>query len=112
MAITYSWGTWEEVWYGGQFRCVFTEAYPERDGMIHATGLYRAVDGETLDDIDTFQDRIAERTAVARDGNGGLLVRREFAELLALMPAFLQEVSARFSDLSEAVAPDCCQSCS
>ena len=99
MAITYAWGTWEERWQRGQFSCVFVESCPDPDGMLHATGLYHAVNGEMFDDIDTFQERIAERTAVVGDGVGGVLVRQEFAEVLATMPLFLQEVSERFEDI-------------
>jgi hypothetical protein len=104
MTITYSWGTWEDRWPKGQFCCVFVEAQPGSDGMIHATGLYHAVDGEMLTDVATVQERISERTAVVGDGSGGLLVRKEFAELLAIMPAFLQEVSERYDDMSEAAS--------
>jgi hypothetical protein len=104
MATKYSWGTWEDRWPKGRFRCVFVEAQPEPDGMIHAMGLYHAVDGDTLDDITTLQDRISERTAVAGEDGRGVLVRKEFAELLAIMPAFLQEVSERFDEMSEATS--------
>jgi hypothetical protein len=96
---TFSWGHWEETWPDGKFRCVFVEANPSSDGMIHATGLYRAAAGESFDDIDTYQDRMAERTAIAIDGNGGLLVTKEFAGLLATLPKFLQEASRRIERL-------------
>jgi hypothetical protein len=98
VAIVYSWGTWEERWPKGRFSCVFVEAQPGPNGMIRAAGLYRAVDGDMFDDIATFEERISDRTAVVGDG-GGVLVRKEFAELLAIMPAFLQEVSERFDDI-------------
>lgn len=98
---SYSWGHWEEAWPKGRFRCVFVEANPASDGMIHATGLYRVTAGESLDDIDTFQDRIAERTAVTIDSNGGLVIRKEFAELLATLPYLLQEASRRFGVLGQ-----------
>lgn len=101
MAINYRWGSWEERWHKGRFSCVFVEARPKSDGMIHAAGLYRAADGETFDDIDTFQEKISERMAVVGDDGRGVLVRKEFSELLAIMPAFLQEISERFEDMSE-----------
>ena len=75
MGTTFAWGHWEEGWPEGQFRCVFVEANPTSDGMIHATGLYRATPGESFDDLDTYQDRIADRTAVTTDGNGELLIQ-------------------------------------
>ncbi len=104
MGISYRWGSWEERWHKGHFSCVFVEAHPESDGMIHATGLYRAVDGECFDDIDTFEDKISERMAAVGNGAGGVMVRKEFSELLAIMPAFLQEISERFDGISEMVA--------
>jgi hypothetical protein len=106
MVVTYAWGRWEEDWPAGRFRSVFVEAQSQPDGMIHATGLYRAVDGDTLYDIDTFQEMIAERAAVVIDGSGGLLVRTEFAELLTLMPAFLQELKERLGDGDELASSD------
>lgn len=96
MAVNYSWGSWEERWPKGRFCCVFVEAHPASNGMLRAAGLYRAVDGDVLDDIATFEERIAERTAVVGEQGGGVLIRKEFAELLAIMPAFLEEVSERF----------------
>ena len=104
MAITYTWGSWEETWQNGRFSCLFVESYPDPDGMIHATGLYHAANGEMFNDIDTFQDRISDRTAIVGDSRGGVLVRKEFAELLATMPLFLQEVSERFEDILSGVA--------
>lgn len=102
MATSYAWGRWEEDWPKGRFRCVFVEAHSQPNGMIHATGLYRAADGDTLYDIDTFRDAIAERTAVIVDANGDLAVKTEFAELLTLMPAFLQELKEQLDNTAEA----------
>ena len=82
MAITYTWGRWEEEWPNGRFRCVFVESSPQPDGMIHATGLYHAVNGDTLYDIDTFRDAIVDRAAIIADDCGEVLVKAEFAELL------------------------------
>jgi hypothetical protein len=106
MAITYAWGRWEEKWPNGRFRCIFVEAKPQPDSMIHATGLYRAVNGDTLYDVDTFQEMIEERAAVIIDGSGSVLVRVEFAELLTLMPAFLQELRERLDDTDELASSD------
>jgi hypothetical protein len=106
MAVTYAWGTWKEDWPKGRFRCVFVESQSQPDGMFHATGLYRAVDGDTLYNIDTFRETIAERAAVIIDGSGGVLVRTEFAELLTLMPAFLQELKERLGDTDEFASSD------
>jgi hypothetical protein len=47
--------------------------------MIHATGLYRAVNGDTLYDVDTFQEMIEERAAVIIDGSGNVLVSPHFS---------------------------------
>jgi hypothetical protein len=97
MAVSFVWGCWEEEWLSGRFRCVFVEAEPQPDGMIHAAGLYRAIPGESFDDLDTYQDQIAERAVVTIDGNGELLVRNEFAELMGTLPVFLQEASRRLN---------------
>jgi hypothetical protein len=97
MAVTYSWGHWEERWLNGQFQCVFVEVCPQSDGLIHASGLYRAVDGDTLNDIDTFQEAIEARSAIVADARTGVLVKSEFAELLAIMPAFLDELAERLT---------------
>jgi hypothetical protein len=99
MAAVFTWGHWEEQWPGGQFRCVFVESNHTSDGMIHASGLFRAVPGESLDDLDSYQDRITDRMLVATDGNGGLVVRKEFAELVATLPVFMQEASKRIRRL-------------
>ena len=37
MAVTYTWGTWEESWQRGRFSCVFIESYPDPDGMIRTS---------------------------------------------------------------------------
>jgi hypothetical protein len=100
MASTYAWGDWEEKWPNGRFRCVFVESQPQPDGMICATGLYLAVDGDILYDIDKYQEVIRERAAVVADDNSKLLVKAEFAELLTLMPGFLQELTERLEELS------------
>jgi hypothetical protein len=105
MEITYSWGMWEETWPNGRFQCVFCKADPRSNGMIHATGLYRASQGDTLFDIDTFQEEIRERAAVICDGRDGVLVKGDVAELLTLMPAFLQELSDRLGAHPSGPAP-------
>jgi hypothetical protein len=101
MAINFTWGYWKEEWPNGQFRCVLVEASPASDGMIRATGLYRATPGEVFEDLDTYADQIANRTAVTTDGNGALLIRKEFAELLGTLPNVLQEVADRLGLLAD-----------
>lgn len=99
MATTYAWGHWQEEWPEGRFRCIFVETNTESDGMLHATGLYRTTPGETFDDLETYQDRIDDRTIVVTDDNGSLLIKKEFAELLATLPNFLQMASRRLNRL-------------
>lgn len=105
MAANFTWGRWEEKWSNGRFQCVFVEANPAADGMIHATGLYRAMPGESLDDLDTYEDQVADRTIITTDKNGGLLVENEFAELLGTLPAFLQAAVNRLRSLANREAP-------
>lgn len=100
MAATYTWGRWEEKWPNGRFQCIFVEAQPQRDGMISATGLYRATDGDVLQNMATYQDTILERAAILSDGGGTVLVKTDFAELLAIMPAFLQDLTEQLGAMS------------
>jgi hypothetical protein len=91
MTAAFAWGSWEDTWPNGQFAHVFKLA-PIVDGWIEADGLYRAVDGETLVDLDTVDKEIAERALIVGQGGAVVRVHAEFAELLATLPVFLDSI--------------------
>jgi len=86
MMFSLAWGFWEEDWSGGSFHCVFRKSKLEANGdeMVHVAGLYRAADGETLTDIDTFQKEIGHREVIALGEDGTVRVRAEMAEQIAV----------------------------
>ena len=104
-----NWGTWVEDWPRGRFTCTFHEALPGR-GWIEAEGLYRAQDGDTLTDLDTYQAEIAARTQVVAASGGTIRVRAGYvaeASVLALVgDVALSELAAQMAMEAVAVGSD------